>query len=363
MVIAALKTLQRSLSKRVYCVIVMLTAAAAVFAISTIAQFKSVTINIDGKKTTITTCAKSVESVLKQKGISLGENDEIHPPLVSDTSKGMTITIDRAFQVPFVLGTDSFQITTTPKTLKEIIDTEGIILGEHDIVNPSLDTVVTKGTKVNITRVSVGDVIETEVIPYGKTTVPNSEMERGQSKVVTEGVDGSKELVYRVTVSNGEETDRTFVGERVITEPIDEVTEYGTKTIQPVDRSTTTDRTTKPASAPPASQGVPSGVVEDSASAFAGATYYDCKATSYIINGKTASGLHTQRGIIAVDPKVIPLGTRVYVQSLDGKPDYGYAIAADTGGAIKGNKIDLWVPTYEEACYNGVRQMRVYILP
>ena len=73
--------------------------------------------------------------------------------------------------------------------------------------------------------------------------------------------------------------------------------------------------------------------------------------------------MRTQRGIIAVDPKVIPLGTRVYVQSLDGKPDYGYALAADTGGNIKGNTIDMWVPTYAEAAQNGVRRMRVYILP
>ena len=70
---------------------------------------------------------------------------------------------------------------------------------------------------------------------------------------------------------------------------------------------------------------------------------------------RTKTGMLAQRGVVAVDPVVIPLGTRVYVEG------YGGAIAADTGGAIRGKRIDLCFNTYEEAMRFGRRPVRVYI--
>ena len=336
--------------KRQTAVIVMFAVCAAVFAISTFAQIKTVTLNIDGKNTTFKTWASSVESVLKQNDIAIDENDEIVPPLTSDLSTNMTITVKHAFDVPFVIGTESFTVKTVSKTVDAFLKSEGVALGEYDLVNPSLDTVISKGMSVNISRVSKVDYVETEIIPFGKQNVPNPDMERGESKVKQNGINGEKEVAYIVTVTNGEETEKVFVGERVVTEPTDEIVEYGTKSITPVSRGTASTAARK------------SSGVADAASTFAGSSFIDCKAYSYDIHGRTATGMATQRGLIAVDPRVIPLGTKVYVQSLDGKPDYGYAIAADTGGSIKGNIIDMWYPTYAECAANGVRRMRVYIL-
>ncbi len=85
-------------------------------------------------------------------------------------------------------------------------------------------------------------------------------------------------------------------------------------------------------------------------------------ATAYCANDPhsggslTASGTKVRRGIIAVDPSVIPLGTRVYI------PDYGEAIAEDTGGAIKGNRIDIAFDTYEEAINFGRQSLQIYII-
>jgi len=69
-----------------------------------------------------------------------------------------------------------------------------------------------------------------------------------------------------------------------------------------------------------------------------------------------------QRGVVAVDPKVIPLGTKLYIESPDGSYVYGCAVAGDTGGAIKGNRIDLFMDTYSECMQFGRRTMNVYIL-
>ncbi len=73
-------------------------------------------------------------------------------------------------------------------------------------------------------------------------------------------------------------------------------------------------------------------------------------------NGITATGLRARKGIVAVDPRVIPLGTRVFI------PGYGEALAADTGGWIKGNRIDLCFETLEEAFRFGRRKIRVYLV-
>lgn len=83
--------------------------------------------------------------------------------------------------------------------------------------------------------------------------------------------------------------------------------------------------------------------------------------------GRTASGLvivpGTNMKVIAVDPKLVKLGTHVYVQGLNGAADYGYAIAADTGGAIKNRKIDLYMDSHQDCLKWGRRTVRLYILP
>ena len=78
----------------------------------------------------------------------------------------------------------------------------------------------------------------------------------------------------------------------------------------------------------------------------------------------TATGMKAQYGVIAVDPRVIPLGSRVYVESSDGGKSwvYGFAIAGDTGGAIKGNRIDLCYNTKAECYQFGRKSATVYVL-
>ena len=96
----------------------------------------------------------------------------------------------------------------------------------------------------------------------------------------------------------------------------------------------------------------------------------ECNATAYDLSaeenggyaGQTATGVPLDKGVIAVDPRVIPLGSRVYIEALDGSWTYGYAVAADTGGAIKGNRVDLCYRSRSECIQFGRRKCRVYIL-
>ena len=95
-----------------------------------------------------------------------------------------------------------------------------------------------------------------------------------------------------------------------------------------------------------------------------------CEATAYTPSidecgkddGITATGAKCEVGVVAVDPRVIPLGTKLYIETLDGSFVYGYCSAQDTGGAIKGNKVDLAMNTKSECFQFGRRKVKVYIL-
>jgi 3D (Asp-Asp-Asp) domain-containing protein len=82
-------------------------------------------------------------------------------------------------------------------------------------------------------------------------------------------------------------------------------------------------------------------------------------ATAYSLRGKTASGQYVSRGLIAADPRLLPLGTRV---RLDAGAWSGEYLVADTGGAIRGRKIDIWTPTSREALQFGRRPVRLTVL-
>lgn len=84
--------------------------------------------------------------------------------------------------------------------------------------------------------------------------------------------------------------------------------------------------------------------------------YRTFTATAYTLRGKTASGQRTRQGIIAADPRVLPLGTRVQIEGM------GTFVVADTGGAVKGNKVDIWMPSNTQAKKFGRRKVRLRIV-
>ena len=158
----------------------------------------------------------------------------------------------------------------------------------------------------------------------------------GITKTTQEGVDGEKEVKYLVTYEDDEEVSREAVSETIIKEAVNEVMVVGTK----------------------GAYAMPSG----GGGTIAGYTYtkmYDnVKAYAYYMgeHAVAASGKLAKRGTCAVDPKIIPLGTKLYIEG------YGYAIANDTGGDIIGKTVDLYMSSTKE-CYNwGVRYVKVYVL-
>ena len=186
----------------------------------------------------------------------------------------------------------------------------------------------------------VSTVTETETIPRGIIRRANSGLPKGETVTIEEGVDGVKEVEYKIVYDGGVEVSRTALSSKVVSESRDKVIEYGT-----------------------AEDG---GETKD----FEYKYVVECLATAYDPSpeenggyaGQSATGVPLQKGVIAVDPRVIPLGSRVYVEAVDGSWSYGYAVAADTGGAIKGNRVDLLFLTKSECYQFGRRKCRVYVL-
>ena len=184
----------------------------------------------------------------------------------------------------------------------------------------------------------------TEELNFSIVKRLNPMLEAGETQTVQEGVNGEKKVTYNVKYEKGVEVFREAVSEELVKEPVDKIVEYGNKNAS--------------ADAP-----VNTGMLDYK-------YVITCEATAYDLSpeenggyaGQTATGVPLDKGVIAVDPRVIPLGSRVYIEALDGSWSYGYAVAADTGGAIKGKRVDLCFRTRYECIQFGRRQCRVYVL-
>lgn len=299
-------------------------------------QARQVTIVKDNEKKTIWTTAGSVAELLNEQKIGMNERDRITPIPEAAIKHKMRIGIKKAFRLQLVDGGKKKKVWSTSTTVADFLTKQGIELAEMDRVEPSLTETIKKGDVVNVIRVEkVTDVVE-EPLDFAVITKKDHRLSKGIEKTITPGKPGLISKQYEVVLENGKEVSRNLIRQYVIREKKDQVLAVGTRdTTQQVSRGVTT-----------------------------GTEYY-VTATAYTAycngcSGRTATGFNLRANpnakVIAVDPRVIPLGTKVYVEG------YGYAVAADTGGAIKGYKIDLFMPSKSEAYHWGRKKVKIKIL-
>lgn len=311
---------------------------------------REVVINDNGNQIMIKTMKTTVGEVLEQNGITLGEYDEINLPLDTKLQKKKVneIYIERAVPVNIYVDGKNIRVMTCEDTVGDVLKSNSIELSELDrIENASLEDSIKANMDIRITRVREEMVTEQTPIPYSEIKKENNNMDKGTSRVVREGKDGIREKIYKVVYEDGKEVLRELVEDVVALAPVNKIIEYGTVLNFKTSRGETV-RYKK--------------VLNMVATAYT-ASYKDTgKNPGDAGFGITYTGKKVKEGIIAVDPKVIPLGTRVYVEGVGNTPDYGFAVAEDIGGAIKGNVIDLYFDSQEEVDKWGRRSVRVYIL-
>lgn len=214
----------------------------------------------------------------------------------------------------------------------EALKVAGVELGEEDECSPALSEAIAPNMMITVRRVCTRTVVQQEPIRARTRVVPTRRLRAGITYIKQHPEDGLKELTYRVTWRDGKVAARELLGAQVIRPVKDKLILVGGE-----------------------SQKLPSR-----GGYFTGRRVMKMVATGYPAmvtgTGRTYLGLKAERGVVAVDPRVIPLGARVHVEG------YGEALAADIGSAIKGNRIDLCFPTHREASRYGRKVVTVRIL-
>ncbi|MBQ7950314.1 MAG: DUF348 domain-containing protein [Clostridia bacterium] len=332
--------------------IVFLTIAVFSILFSATCFGKTVLLDIDGEQQQLFVFAKDVEDVLSQADVTVESADKLSHNLYDEVQHGQVLYVKKAIPVQFEINGKETQFLTTAHTVLDFLGENNIALTEFDEISPALDTVLSKNSRVVLAKSEVEIVTKTEEIPFKTVSVPNYQADVGSSKVKTEGENGVKETSYMRIWRNGEVVHETSTEETVIKEPVNKVVEYGTVMASMNYRGGNVKR----------EDITYSRMIQMTATAY-DLSFQSCgKRPGDRGYGITASGMRAQRGVVAVDPRVIPLGTRLYIETADGSYIYGNAVAGDTGGAIKGNKIDLFMNSYSECMQFGRRTVNVYIL-
>lgn len=292
---------------------------------------------------------ETVADALERAGITLGANDKVTPGAGEVLSSGDKIVVTRRYNI--TINADGLQITklVSDGTVGDALLEAGILLGEHDVVNVERSVSLREGMNISVSRVSYRTVTAEEPIPFEVISKPTDTLYQGITQIETAGKDGLQKVEKREKLVDGVVVDTEILSSQVITEPVAQVVQEGTK-VKPSSYATV----------------MADGSVYDQNGVKVNySKYLTGKCTAYTSNGGyTSTGAKAAKGLVAVDPKVIPYGTKLFICSEDGKTVYGYATAADTGGAMLSGRIlvDLYYDTVAECYQFGVRNMRVYVL-
>lgn len=289
-----------------------------------------VKLTVDGQKFTVRTPAptvgEAIQDLSNRLGLDLKETDEVNLDRKATLVADAELNVQRA--VPIKIKVDGKEIDTylAPRTVEEELKKLEIVLNEKDKVSLPLDQMIKADDRIQVVRVTEKIENVKSDIPYQTVGQPAEFPVGLPDRIVKKGSNGEHEQVVRVTFEDGKETERQILQQLVLRSPVNQVVSRGAQTT--ISRGGKTIQFKRA---------------------------YLMKASAYAGQGVTATGQNVRWGVIAVDPRVIPLGTQLYVEG------YGEAVALDTGGAIKGNRVDLYMNTEEAARSWGVRSVIVYV--
>ena len=291
-----------------------------------------------------TTFRRNVRQVLADAGVELGHSDTY---TTREEGNQLELTVHRRQSVRVWADGTLHIVETYGETVGQVLEALGIVLGPEDRVSEPLDAATATGMTIVVTRVARERITVDQVVPAEEQVYLNTVLQPGDETVLQAGSDGSKRVTAEIVYENGVEVSRSVVNETVLVPAQERIVIRGAET-----------------AAMPSDAGG-DAIVTAGGEVLEYAYVIDGKATAYNCPGyvgHTASGTVAEVGKVAVDPSVIPLGTKLYIVSQDGQYVYGYCIAEDTGGLIKGNKVDLYFDTWDECIQFGYRPVTIYVL-
>lgn len=327
-------------------VIYLTIMAVATVLVLTMAATNEIIVNDNGNTIKIVTRKTTVGKALNEANIDWAPEDEIDVDTDASTILTKTVNITRAFNVNIIDNNNQYKIKTAKTNVADVLGEANISLGEYDEVEPQLDAMVEPDSTIKLSRVSFEEKTEIKAVGYKTITENSPSLTRGQQKLIQEGKNGTSEVTYRITFKNGEEVSKEEILSKTIEEPINKVVAVGTRVPEPLMK------------------------LSSRGDEFRYKRAITCVATAYDAsyetlgkhNPKTALGKVPTVGTVAVDTRIIPLGTRLYIESSDGGKSwvYGFCVAGDTG--VRGYHVDLFKSSRSEALAFGRRNATVYIL-
>lgn len=304
--------------------LVILLAVSMIYSLQ-----KPVHIQVDGKLIKDRVFFSStIDQVLEANGVAMGSKDRVEPALNSVVRKDATIKVIRASVVKVVADGKPHEVLTPPVSINEAIALAGVQVGEKDIIKTIAVNKTVPNQTIEVIRVTKKEIQIETPIPYMTENTTDNTLEKGLTRTLRSGQNGVARDTVQITYNDGVEVERNVLNSATISQPINALVAVGN--ITSISRG---------------------GLNIDFSKAMVVHT------SAYTYSGRnTATGLKPAVGLVAVDPSVIPLGTRLYIEG------YGYATAADTGGAIKGNRIDVFMEDRAQCLSWGRRTVKAYIL-
>lgn len=300
---------------------------------------KEVTVVVDGRPHHITTQAATVGEALAEAGVELQAGDVVGPSATADVENGMTVVVRHAVPLTVQLGDEPVQLDVVGETVADALVAAGVDPASVSGVDPEITTPLSDDMTIAVPDVVVRVESRQTEVAAGVKQRKDASLAKGVRRVVDPGRPGKLLSVYRVVVSRGVEGTPVLTAAEVIEAPQPRIIAVG--------------------SAPSASSAIAAQITTEPGPREGRrmrvvSTGYSAAEPG--LSDTTATGARARRGVVAVDPAVIPLGTRLYI------PGYGRAVAADTGGNIHGNRIDLCFDTVAEAIKWGRRTVTIVVL-
>ncbi len=307
----------------------------------------------DGSRVfTYTTTATDPAVVLGEAGLELGEDDTYTTHTLDGQSQ---ITVRRGREVTVDYYGEIITAASSNETVGQLLTRLNIALGQYDVVSMPLDAQTEDGMSIRIKQVIHTEEVYTADLPHETSYCYDPSLPEGARTILVEGVDAQVRCTAAVTYVNGEETERSILAQEQIQPGVTELIAIGSGDAWTADDPDGMPIITDSTITLPTGEVLTyTGTMQARATAY---THTDAGCDFY-----TSTLTRVRWGTVAVDPRYIPYGTRMFIITNDGTYVYGLAVAEDCGGAIKGNRIDLYMPTHEECIRFGRKDATIYLL-
>jgi uncharacterized protein YabE (DUF348 family) len=334
-------------------------------------MFTYVTVYADGQELGHFTTAGNVQGVLGELGFELRKEDYVAPSLFEPLRWRMGIVVIKA--QPYLVNHDGEEtlVWSVGKKVADILRDAGISYYQQDMVLPPAETPAGSQQTISVVRVKARTIEEQIVLAYAVRRVPNPGLFRGQERLVQTGLNGKIVNTIQIVYHDGQAVERQVLNSKEVIAKRDQIIEYGTiSTISRGGYSIQLRRVVDVIATAYCSGTAGSGCPTNSQGHAFCTGPYNNGLTSIGMRAKQGKGTWEDPYIVAVDPRLIPLRSRMYLQFPGGRVvtghgviiKDGFAIAADVGSAIKGNRIDILFDNHWVAFYFGRRQVRVFVV-